>query len=129
MAWMINFMGWFLIVVAVLKIFDWKKFADNFALYDLVAMRSKVYSWSYPIIELVIGISFLMAWNIKTSASILFVLMFVGVIGVGKALVEKKKVQCACLGKLGHKLHIKLTKFTLIEDLVMGTMALIILFS
>jgi len=128
MQWMINFMGWFLIAVAILKILDWKKFASNFSMYDLIAMRSKVYSWSYPAIELVIGISFLLAWNIELSASILFVLMFVGVIGVGKAILEKKKIPCACLGKLGHTLNIKLTKFTLVEDILMGIMALIILF-
>ena len=56
---MIKFMGYFLVIVAILKIIDWKKFSENFSKYDLIAKRSKTYSFSYPIIELAIGISFL----------------------------------------------------------------------
>ena len=124
---MTQIMGWFLIAVGLLKIFDWKKFAENFAKYDLIAMRSKSYSYSYPLLELLIGGAFLFSWNIKLIAGILLMLMVVGIAGVGKALKEHKKVQCACLGKLGHQLNITLTKFTLIEDIIMGGMALAII--
>ncbi len=120
-------MGWFLIAVGLLKIFDWKKFAENFTKYDLIAMRNKSYAYSYPLLELLIGGAFLASWNIKIVAGFLLALMIVGVVGVGKALRERKKVQCACLGKLGHQLNITLTKFTLIEDIIMGGMALAII--
>ncbi|RZD32480.1 MAG: hypothetical protein CXT77_00040 [uncultured DHVE6 group euryarchaeote] len=124
---MTQIMGWFLISVGFLKIFDWKKFAENFAKYDLIAMQSKSYAVSYPLIELLIGASFLASWNVKIIAGVLLALMIVGIFGVRKALNEHKKVQCACLGKLGHKLNITLTKFTLIEDIIMGGMALAII--
>jgi len=127
MSLMIQFMGGFLIVVGLLKVFDWKKFAENFAKYDLIAMRSKSYAYSYHLLELLIGGAFLSSWNIKLMAGVLLILMVVGLTGVVKALRSSKKVQCACLGKLGHKLNISLTKFTLIEDIIMGLMALAIL--
>ena len=60
-------------------------------------------------------------------AGLLLILMVIGITGVSKALKENKKIQCACLGKLGHKLNIHLTNFTLFEDIIMGIMALIII--
>ncbi len=127
MEWMIPFMGWFLVAVGILKVLDWKRFTENFMKYDLIAMRSKTYSNLYPLIEIMLGVAFLYAWNVKLVAGILFVLMSVGVVGVSKSLKSNKKIQCACLGKLGHHLNIPLTKFTLVEDIIMGLMALIIL--
>ena len=127
MEWMIPFMGWFLIVVGILKILDWKRFYTNFAKYDLLAMRSSLYSKSYPLIELVIGGAFLYSWNVKIIAGVLLALMIVGIAGVSKALKENRKITCACLGKLGHHLNIPLTKFTLVEDIIMGLMAIAIL--
>ncbi|MBT4134981.1 hypothetical protein HOE39_01420 [Candidatus Woesearchaeota archaeon] len=124
---MTQIMGWFLISVGLLKVFDWKKFAENFSKYDLIAIRSNSYAYSYPLIELLIGGAFLASWNVKIVAGFLLVLMIIGVAGVGKALRDHKKVKCACLGKLGHKLNITLTKFTLIEDIIMGGMALAII--
>lgn len=124
---MTQIMGWFLISVGLLKVFDWKKFAENFSKYDLIAMRSNSYAYSYPLLELLIGGAFLASWNVKIVAGFLLVLMIIGVAGVGKALRDHKKVKCACLGKLGHKLNITLTKFTLIEDIIMGGMALAII--
>jgi len=127
MEWMIPFMGWFLIAVGTLKLLDWKRFTENFMKYDLIAMRSTTYSNAYPLIEILIGVAFLNAWKIKFVAGVLLVLMTIGVAGVSKALKANKNIQCACLGKLGHHLNIPLTKFTLVEDIVMGLMALAIL--
>jgi hypothetical protein len=50
--------------------------------------------------------------------------MGVGSIGVGKNVFSKNKVQCACLGV---KIKVPLTKFTLVEDLVMLVMGIMIL--
>jgi hypothetical protein len=127
MEWMIPFMGWFLITVGILKILDWKRFSKNFSKYDLIAMKSSLYSKSYPLIELVIGGAFLYSWNIKIIAGVLLALMIVGIVGVSNALKENKKITCACLGKLGHHLNIPLTKLTLMENIIMSLMAIAIL--
>ena len=127
MEWMIPFMGWFLITVGILKILDWKRFSKNFSKYDLIAMKSSLYSKSYPLIELVIGGAFLYSWNIKIIAGVLLALMIVGIVGVSNALKKNKKITCACLGKLGHHLNISLTKLTLMENIIMSLMAITIL--
>lgn len=54
--------------------------------------------------------------------SITVLLMFVGSIGVYKALTSKRKFKCACLGT---SLKLPMTKIALVEDLGMGVMALL----
>lgn len=127
MTLMTTIMGIVLLTVGLLKVFDWKQFAINFAKYDLIAKRSMKYSYSYPVLELVLGAGFLLGIYVRLAALVLLLLMIIGLIGVGSALRQRKKVACACLGKIGHMLNIPLTKFTLVEDLVMGVMAVLIL--
>ena len=45
-------------------------------------------------------------------------------IGVGKNLLSKNKIKCACLGA---KVKVPLTSFTFVEDIIMALMALMIL--
>ena len=52
--------------------------------------------------------------------------MGIGSIGITKNLLSKNQVKCACLGT---KIKIPLTKFTLIENIIMVIMAAIIIFA
>jgi len=117
-------MGVFFIIVALLKFLDWKGFAKAFAMYDILAKRNKTYAYAYPLIELGLGIAYLFVWQITVVASITFVIMFIGAIGVGKNLLSKNPVKCACLGT---KIKVPLTEFTLFEDIAMAVMAIMIL--
>ena len=121
---MLWFMGGFFVIVSFLKFIDWKGFAKRFAMYDILAKRSRFYAYIYPIIELAIGISFLLKWNVTNAAVVLFVIMVGGAVGVGRNLLSKNPVKCACLGV---KIKVPLTKFTLFEDITMAVMALMIL--
>ena len=123
--YMILFMGIFFILVSILKFLDWKGFAQAFSMYDILAKRSKFYSYFYPIIELSLGLSFLFSWKIMTAAIVTFFIMTIGTVGVTRNLLSKNPVKCACLGTI---IKIPLTKFTLFEDLAMAVMALMILF-
>jgi len=124
MIYMTTIMGIFFVVVSFLKFADWKGFARAYSMYDLIAKRSKVYAYLYPIIELVIGILLILSFQIKIVAFFLLLLMIVSSIGVARNLLSKNPVKCACLGTL---INIPLTKFTFVEDIVMGVMALVIL--
>ena len=121
---MVQFMGWFLVVISLLKVIDWKGFAMAFAEYDLLAKKSRLYAFAYPAIELGLGIAYLVGFQIVTTAAITLVIMLIGSVSVAKNLMEKNKVKCACLGT---KIKLPLTKFTLLEDLTMAAMALVIL--
>jgi YHS domain-containing protein len=123
--YMILFMGVFFVAVSLLKIADWKGFAQAFTMYDILAKKSKVYAHVYPLIELGLGISYLLTWQITIAAYVTFVIMAIGTVGVAQNLLSKNPVKCACLGTL---VKIPLTKFTLFEDITMAAMALMILF-
>jgi len=121
---MIKFMGWFFVVVSLLKMPDWKGFIKTFRTYDILAKNIGFYAVIYPALELLIGIFLLLGLYVVYVASLLLFIMTVGGIGVGIKIFSKEKFKCACLGT---SMNIPLTKFTFIEDIVMGVMALIVL--
>ena len=120
---MLIFMGSFFILFSIAKLTDLKGFKNAFSKYDLIAKRHSFYAWSYPFVELFLGICFLFnVFVIPASIVTIFVMGF-GSIGVARAI--NKKIQCACLGT---KIGVPLTYVTLFEDILMMAMALIILF-
>lgn len=122
--YMLAFMGVVFLILATLKLIDIKGFSNMFSQYDLIAAKSRAYSVVYPFIELILGIMFFLGFQIIYAAGITVFIMGVGSIGVGKNIFSKDKVRCACLGA---KIKVPLTRFTLVEDLVMFVMGVMIL--
>lgn len=122
---MLLFMGIVFLILSSLKLIDVKGFSNMFVQYDLIAKRSKAYAYTYPFIELALAILFLSKFQVKIAAAVTVIIMGVGAIGIGKNLFSKNKVRCACLGA---KIKVPLTRFTLVEDIVMTIMGLMILF-
>jgi hypothetical protein len=122
--WMHDFMGFFLVVFAMLKLFDLGGFVRAFQKYDLLAKNSLVYARVYPFLELVLGMGYLSFSmpNVVYTATI--VLMGGGTIGVLNAIAKKQNLKCACMGAT---LNVPLTSVALIEDLAMVVMAAIML--
>jgi len=123
--YMILFMGVFFVVVSLLKFIDWKGFTQAFAMYDVVAKKSRLYAMAYPVIEFALGIAYLFSFQLTIAATLTFIIMGVGTIGITQNLLQKNPVKCACLGT---KIKLPLTKFTLFEDITMAVMALMVLF-
>ena len=124
MAWMHYFMGLFLMVFAMLKIFTPSAFADGFQMYDLLAKRSRPYAYIYPYIELALALGYLsFAFPTVVSTATIIVMMF-GAVGVIKALRKGLDINCPCMGSV---LSVPLSTVTLTEDFGMAGMALIML--
>ncbi len=124
MLWMQDFMGLFLIVFSMFKLFDIAGFADGFSMYDILASRFKAYGFIYPFIELFLGLAYLarvfpVAVNSLTAAIMIF-----GSIGVIRSLAKGLDVRCACLGTV---LKVPLSSVAVFEDLGMAGMALVML--
>ncbi|PIR69380.1 MAG: hypothetical protein COU47_03350 [Candidatus Niyogibacteria bacterium CG10_big_fil_rev_8_21_14_0_10_46_36] len=115
-----NFMGAFFIVFGGFKIIRWKGFVDAYQIYDIVAKRSRVYGYTYPIIELGLGFSYLFSFQLALVQVITIAIMCIGAIGVGQELVKKNTIPCACLGVV---FKIPMTKVTFFEDILMAAMA------
>ena len=121
---MLPFMGAVFLILSTLKLIDLKGFVSMFVQYDLIAARSKLYANIYPFIELTLAGMYLFKFQVTYAAIITVLIMGVGAVGVGRNLLSKDKVACACLGA---KIKVPLTTFTLVEDLIMLVMALMIL--
>ena len=119
-AWMHDFMGLFLIVFSMVKLFDLKGFADGFQKYDLLAGISRPYALIYPFLELALGLGYLSQWQPDTVYIATIVLLTFGSLGVFNAMRQGKNLNCACMGKT---LDVPLSTVTLTEDLGMAAMA------
>ena len=123
-SFMLDFMGLFYIVFSFFKLLDLKGFPEFFRMYDPLAKAVPAYGWVYPFIEVALGLMFLMRFQTSTALIITLVVLGITTIGVTKTLLDKKSIQCACLGTA---LKLPMTKATFIENAIMIIMAVIML--
>ena len=117
-------MAQFFFAFSFFKFLNLKAFADSYSMYDIVALEIKSYGFIYPFIELALGISYLTGFNPTfTNATTIFV-MGISSIGVIKSVLNKQKIQCACLGAV---FNLPMSTVTIIEDLLMVAMAIMAL--
>lgn len=123
-AFMLDFMGLFYIVFSFFKMLDLKGFPKSFSMYDPLAKRIPVYGRVYPFIETVLGLMFLMRYEVNIALIITLVVLGITTIGVTKTLLDKKAIRCACLGTA---LKLPMTEATFIENTIMILMAILML--
>lgn len=121
---MLDFMGLFYIVFSFFKMLDLKGFPDSFRMYDPLAKRLPAYAKIYPFIETALGLMFLMHFQIEVALIITIVILGITTVGVTRILLDKKAIQCACLGTA---LKLPMTKATFIENSIMIFMAIVML--
>ncbi|HLL58321.1 MAG TPA: glutaredoxin family protein [Allosphingosinicella sp.] len=116
------FIGFSMVVLALLKLQNVESFATMFLNYDLLAKRWVPYSYIYPFAEGLTGV--LMVADALTWLSVAIAL-FIGTIGavsVFKAVyVDKRELKCACVGGSS---NVPLGFVSLTENLMMILMAL-----
>ncbi len=117
---MSDFMAGFFLVFGGFKIINWKGFAHAYTTYDLIAKRVIAYAYIYPLIELGLGVVYLLRWQLGIVNWITLAVMIVSAVGVAKKLLEGEEVPCACLGLV---FKFPMTWVTLAEDLLMAIMA------
>ncbi|MBT8297449.1 MAG: heavy metal transporter [Maribacter sp.] len=123
---MLDFMGLFYIIFSFFKLLDLKGFSNSFRMYDPLAKRLPVYGFVYPFIELALGLMFLMRFQSTVALILTMVVLGLTTIGVSATLLDRKQIQCACLGTV---LKLPMTKATFIENMIMLVMAITLLIS
>jgi hypothetical protein len=121
---MLDFMGLFYIIFSFFKLLDLKGFPDSFRMYDPLAKVVPIYGWVYPFIEVVLGLMFLTRFKVSIALIVTLFVLGLTTIGVVQSLLNKKAIQCACLGTA---LKLPMTKATFIENSIMIIMAIIML--
>jgi glutaredoxin len=115
------FIGFSMVILALLKLQNVESFATVFLNYDLLAKRWVPYSYIYPFAEGLAGV--LMIAGVLTWLSVPTAL-FIGTIGavsVFKAVyIDKRELKCACVGGAS---NVPLGFVSLTENLMMIAMA------
>lgn len=116
------FIGFSMIVLALLKLQNVETFSTMFLNYDLLARRWVPYSYVYPFAEGLAGI--LMVAGVATwlSAPVALFIGGIGAVSVFKAVyIERRELKCACVGGAS---NVPLGFVSLSENLMMIGMAL-----
>ena len=125
MEWMRHFMAGFFLVFSFFKLLNLKGFAESYVMYDVLAKKLPVWAYAYAFVELGLGIANVVDFNPIVTNSITLVVMSVSIVGVLQSVLNKKKIQCACLGAV---FNLPMSTVTIIEDALMiamsGTMLL-----
>ena len=126
-AWMVSmntFMGGFFVVFSFFKLLNLRGFADAYRSYDILTRWIPSYGYVYPFIELALGICYLTAFAPLATNLANCAVMSIGTAGVGRSLLKKTEIRCACLGTV---FNLPMSKVTLIEDLIMVSMSAIMI--
>ena len=103
---------------------DLNGFLQSFKMYDPLAKRVSFYGGIYPFIETLLGLMFLMRYEINIALITTLVLLVTTTTGVSKVLLQKQSIQCACLGTV---LKLPMTEATFIENSIMIIMSILML--
>ncbi len=120
MDWMRYFMAGFFLVFSFFKMLDLKGFAESYQMYDVVAKRIPAWGYIYAFIELGLGIAFLANFEPMWTNIVTLIVMSVSIVGVLSSVLNKRKIQCACLGAV---FNLPMSTVTIIEDGLMILMA------
>ena len=121
---MLDFMGLFYIIFSFFKILDIKGFSMSFRMYDPLAKQAPIYGYIYPFIEALLGMMFLIRFEVNIALILTLIVLGITTIGVTQTLINKRNIKCACLGTT---LNLPMTEATFIENAIMIIMAFLLL--
>ncbi|QPH38036.1 heavy-metal-associated domain-containing protein [Pedobacter endophyticus] len=120
MAFMRVFMAGFFLTFSFFKMLNLKAFAESYAMYDVVAKKFGAWGYIYAFIELGLGLSFALNLSPVIVNWVTVVVMTVSILGVLESVLNKKKIQCACLGAV---FNLPMSTVTIVEDAIMIAMS------
>jgi len=112
----LNFMGSILTIFGILKLYNLEKFSQIFQKYDIISKNIPIYSYFYPFIEILLGISYIKRYRIPKVKIITIILMIISIVSVIISLIAGANLRCGCLGSF---FHIPLSYVTLTENIIM----------
>ena len=120
MVFMRIFMAGFFLTFSFFKMLNLKAFAESYAMYDIVAKKFTSWGYIYTLIELGLGLSFALNLSPVVVNWITLIVMTISILGVLESVLNKKKIQCACLGAV---FNLPMSTVTIVEDAIMIAMS------
>jgi copper chaperone CopZ len=125
MEWMRHFMAGFFLVFSFFKLLNLRGFADSYRMYDVVARYFPAWAYLYAFLELGLGLANLLNWQPFWTSVITLLVMSVSIIGVLQTVLNKRQIQCACLGAV---FNLPMSTVTIVEDGLMIAMSAAMLY-
>lgn len=120
MVFMRIFMAGFFLTFSFFKMLNLKAFAESYAMYDIVAKKFSAWGYIYAFIELGLGLSFALNLSPVIVNWVTLIVMTTSILGVLESVMNKKKIQCACLGAV---FNLPMSTVTIVEDAIMIAMS------
>jgi copper chaperone CopZ/uncharacterized membrane protein YphA (DoxX/SURF4 family) len=120
MVFMRIFMAGFFLTFSFFKMLNLKAFAESYAMYDIVAKKFGPWGYIYAFIELGLGLSFALNLSPTIVNWVTLIVMTISILGVLESVLNKKKIQCACLGAV---FNLPMSTVTIVEDAIMIAMS------
>lgn len=120
------FMAGFFLTFSFFKMLDLNGFAESYSMYDIVAKKIKAWGYIYAFIELGLGIAYATNFQPLVTNIVTLVVMSISIIGVLQSVLNKRKIQCACLGAV---FNLPMSTVTIIEDALMIIMSGIMIYT
>ena len=121
------FIGFSMVVLALLKLQNVESFATMFLNYDLLAKRWVPYGYVYPYAEGLAGLLMIAGALTWLSVPVALFIGIIGAVSVFKAVyIDKRELKCACVGGSS---NVPLGFVSLTENLMMIAMAAWMAFS
>ncbi|MDQ0636688.1 copper chaperone CopZ [Pedobacter sp. W3I1] len=120
MVFMRIFMAGFFLTFSFFKMLNLKAFAESYAMYDIVAKKLSAWGYIYAFIELGLGLSFALNLSPVVINWATLIVMTISILGVLESVLNKKKIQCACLGAV---FNLPMSTVTIVEDAIMIAMS------
>lgn len=124
--WIRWFMGGLMIIFGGLKLLGIEVFIKVFPLYDLIAKRFAPYKYIYPLLQVLLGMFFIMgAWPAIRNVTTI-VIGLSGLIGMIQVVSRRGAIRLSYLGTI---LRLRFSTVTLIENTLMVGLGIIMLIS
>ena len=114
------FMAGFFLTFSFFKMLDLKGFAESYSMYDIVAGKVKAWGFIYAFVELSLGIAYATGFQPLITNIVTLAVMAISIIGVLQSVLNKRRIQCACLGAV---FNLPMSTVTIIEDALMILMS------
>lgn len=119
--YMSHVMGIVLILFGLIKLSDVAGFAAGFRQYDPIAKQSRTYAETYPFLEIVLGLLFVLQLLILPATLVTLGIYSASLYGAIQSLRQKAQLHCVCLGTY---FKLPLSTVTILEASFMIAMCL-----
>lgn len=119
-------MGIFFLMFGMFKLFEYQMFSHGYKDYDLIAQKLPWWGRAYPLVEILLGILYVLHVMPLWLNAFVVVLLSVNAYGVWRTIKNKPSDMPACLC-LGAVVKLPLSTISMLENVSMGAMALAML--